>query len=917
MSRPLRIAAVSGVYLAACAFSLAALLVGGYYYVAPGLPDAVQLRDVRMQTPLNVYSRDGRLMAQFGEVMRAPVAYRDIPPRLIDAFLAAEDEHFFEHPGVDYRGVARAVIHVVRTFGDRSIGGSTITQQVARMYFLSRQRLYARKFKEAILALRIDAEFTKEEILELYLNTYHFGHRSNGVVTAARTYFGKELGELTIAEAALLAGMAKGPSIFNPISSPQGAATRRAYVLRRMHELGTITQAEYAQALEEPIESRGYVRQMELDAPYVAEMVRAEMVRRFGANALTAGYKVTTTIDSRLQRAANAAIRQALIAYDERHGYRGPVAHLALAELMGHELSEAGQVGVPEPAGAELPVETDVEPPGGADAERPEQAAVGAAQAGVGPAQAAVGAAQGAAGPAQAAVGAVQAGVEPPGSTAAPATFPPYAGLAEPEKARIREAAQRLLTDYPDRAGMATALVLQVREADATVYVRNRGERTVGFDAVAWAAPYVDDFRVGPRPTTAADVLRPGDVVRLRVMQDGELRLAQLPEAQGALVALDPLDGAVAALAGGFDFYLSNYNRAVQSTRQPGSAFKPFVYSAALEHGYTPASIVNDAPLSLGSAELGTVWKPTNDSGLFYGDTRLREALVRSQNLPSVRIVREIGLDNLIRHLRAFGLNDVALPRDLTVALGSGGVSPLDLARGYAAFANGGFRVEPYFIERIEDARGSVVYAASAPLACASCEEQSASPEAEGVDDAADWPAHAAPRAIAARNAYLMTDMLADAIRRGTGRRALALRRDDLAGKTGTTNDYLDAWFAGYNGDLVATVWVGFDRQPRPLGRARGAQESGSRTALPMWVAFMAEALASQPERPVQRPPGIVELRINPVTGRMTGDRRTETIFEKFYIDRIPEPEIGGLGRAPALPSWPGEEPAGTGGAIF
>jgi penicillin-binding protein 1A len=523
------------------------------------------------------------------------------------------------------------------------------------------------------------------------------------------------------------------------------------------------------------------------------------MVRRYGPEALTAGYKVTTTIDSRLQAAADRAIREALVAYDERHGYRGPLARV---ELPAVELSSSGD-----------------------------------------------------------------------------------------------ERLLPMLADYPDRAGTEIALVLEADDAEAELYLRRRGRRTLGLDAVAWAAPYVDDRRVGPRPRAVTDVLRPGDIVRIRISENGELRLAQLPDVQGALVALDPLDGAVAALTGGFDFYLSNFNRAVQSRRQPGSVFKPFVYSAALEHGFTPASIVNDAPLSLGSAELGSVWKPTNDSGRFYGDTRLREALVRSLNLASVRVVRDTGLDNALTHLRAFGFDELALPRNLTVSLGAGGASPLDLASAYAVFANGGLRVEPYFIERIEDARGNVLYEANATFACPECRR--ACPECEGPG---------AVRAISEQNAYLITDMLRDAIRRGTGRRAAELGRDDLAGKTGTSNDYVDAWFAGYNADLVATAWVGFDSQSRSLGRAAGGQESGSRTALPMWNLFMAEALAGRPERTLERPPGIVELRIDPVSGRVADGRIAETMFEKFFIDRIPQRETRPLHPNRDATPWLGAE---------
>jgi penicillin-binding protein 1A len=816
----LRIPAAILAGLATLVVSTAALFAGGYYYVAPGLPDAEQLRDVRMQVPLSVYSRDGRLIAQFGEVMRTPAAYRDIPQQMIQAVLAAEDERFFEHAGVDYRGITRAALNVLRTLGDRSIGGSTITQQVAREYFLTRERLYIRKFKEAILALRIEQEFSKEEILELYLNTTFFGQRSYGVVTAARTYFGKDLDELTIAETALIAGIAQGPSIQNPVTSPERAGIRRAYVLRRMRELGMISADEHDAALAEPIVSQRFGRRTELDAPYVAEMVRVEMIQRYGSAAETAGYKVTTTLDSRLQRAATNAVRQGLLDYDERHGYRGALANVELPEWV---------------AAAQL--ET-------------------------------------------------------------------LAQLAE-----WRAELDALLTDYPNRVGLETAIVLAVEESGAQAYFPGRGLAEIPFEAVSWAARYIDDSRVSSRPGTVGEVLTAGDIVRFRVADNGSFRLGQIPDVQGALVAIDPQDGGVTALVGGFDFFLSNYNRATQARRQPGSAFKPFVYSAALEHGFTAATIVNDAPLSESNPEMETVWRPVNYSGRFYGPTRFREALVRSLNASSVRIARDAGVNNVVRHLRGFGFDDVALPPNLAISLGAGGVAPLDLAAGYATFANGGYRVEPYFIDRIEDASGQTLYTAGPRFVCPDCgtQEQDADPKLS-EEDFEFYPApRLAQRAISVQNAFLITDILQDVIRRGTGQRALQLGRRDLAGKTGTSNDFTDAWFGGYNGDLVATVWVGFDDFSRSLGVAGGAREEGGRTALPMWNLFMGEALAGAPERPPEVPPGIIERRINPSSGLIASDSATGTMVERFELGRTPDREAEPA-FAPRWSTTPGQD---------
>ena len=806
--------------LAAAGLALTAVVFGGYYYVEPSLPLAAELRDIRLKIPLRVYSRDGRLMQQFGEQKRTPVPYEDIPEILVAAVLAAEDDRFFEHPGLDWVHTAKAAFNFVRAGmgGERVPGGSTITQQVAREYFLTREYQLVRKFKELILALRIEREFAKQEILELFFNTFFFGQGSYGVAAAARTYFDKSLDELTLSDAAILAGIPQGPSIMNPVYSPQNAAGRRAYVLRRLLELGEITRNAYDDALAVPILSRRYGQETQLDAPYLAEMARAEVIRRFGAIAYEAGLKVTTTTDSRLQRAANVAVRDALIAYDERHGYRGSVARIGLsndpADMSGSESRWA-----------------------------------------------------------------------------------------------------ELLADYSDAAGFELGLVLGVDEMEALIYVRGEGYQTIGLDAVEWAAPFITDNAVGARPRSVDEVLASGEIVRFRRVDHGTLRLAQLPDVQGAFVALDQKDGAVVSLVGGFDFFLSNFNRATQSARQPGSAFKPFIYSAALEHEYTTATIVNDAPFVIDDPGLETVWKPENFGSRFHGEIQLREALIRSYNAATVRVMASTGVGNTVRHVRKFGFDDVAVPRNLSLALGTGGVSPLDLTNGYAIFANGGFAVSPYFIERIEDASGTVLYSAEPKVACTdvpaprqsgtpeyhtvieppACDEPKAAAtepvdtESAPIDAANELYAEArrAERAVSAQNAYLVTDMMRDVIRRGTGNRAQReLGRTDLAGKTGTTNDLRDAWFAGFNADIVAAAWVGFD-EDRPLG----GNEQGGFTAIPAWITFMAEALDGQPPHALDRPIGIVDVRINPENGLVASDATRNAVFEKFRIDNIPERE--------------------------
>jgi penicillin-binding protein 1A len=845
----------------AAAVALGALFAGGYYYVLPSLPEAETLRDIQLQVPLSVYSRDGRLIAQFGERQRTPVAYDEIPQRLIQAVLAAEDDRFFEHPGFDYQGLLRAGVNFLLTAGDRSQGGSTITQQVARMYFLTRERTFVRKFKELILATRIEREFTKPEILELYFNTYFFGQRAYGVVAAAQIYFGKELSDLSLSDAAIIAGIPQGPSILNPITSPEAAGRRRSYVLGRMRALGFITDAEYQQAVVEPILGTRFGPELELAAPYVAEMVRAEVLDRFGPAAYEAGLRVTTTVDSRLQRAARTALRRAAEEYDERHGYRGPLAQVALDPM-------------PSPAD------------GMEDAEAAWQAVL--------------------------------------------ADYAEITGFMTGLVVAIDTVAAppRPDADAADPTGQDAEL--PAPEVIARLYLPGSGLVSLGLDAVSWAVPYIDDDHVGKAPTTVADVLAPGDVVRLRYAEDGKLRLAQLPEVQGALVSLDPADGGIVALIGGFDFALSNYNRATQSQRQPGSAFKPFIYSAALENGFTTATIVNDAPIVESSQELEDVWRPENYSGRFSGPTRLREALVRSLNLVSIRVVRETGVGPTVSHIRKFGFDDTALPRNLAIALGAGGVAPIDLARGYAAFANGGFRVEPYLIERVEDADGRVLYEAHPKVACGVCEEAARDDDASSGTAAGPsmlagkahlahhmsdlYPPPARPeRVITAQNAYLIGDMMRDVVRRGTGRRAYnTLGRQDLAGKTGTTNDRRDAWFAGFNGDLVAATWIGFD-QERPLGR----YEEGSRTALPMWIYYMSEALAGLKEHAMERPPGIVDVRINPDTGLVTSDS-SHSVFEKFRIDEVPDREIESREWPPSTsgPVAPGTD-SGTSEPLF
>ena len=825
----------------ACVLGLAAIVFGAYYFVEPGLPGAEQLRDVRLKIPLTIYSRDGRLLAQIGEERRTPAAYDDIPVVLINALLAAEDDRFFDHPGFDYQGLVRAALSNSLS-GSRSQGGSTITQQLARMYFLTRERTFVRKFKELILATRIEREFSKQKILELYLNTYFFGKSAYGVTAAAQVYFGKELKDISLSDAAILAGIPRAPSVLNPVENPDLAGQRRSYVLRRMRELNFITDTEYQIAIEEPISGNRFGLQVELNAPYVSELVRSEMIERLGLAAYTSGLKVTTTIDSRLQNAATNALRKTLIEYDERHGYRGALAHLDISstsvvegELTStgffHENWKALLSDYPNLLGFETGLVVSIDLPD------------------------------------------------------------ELKKHSLPEKI---EAEGVVKLDGAEEIGLDNIGTDQT-ETDqkpllkATVYFQGGDLVEVGLDSVEWAAPYINDNAVGGRPKSVADALEVGHVIRFRRTKNGLLRLSQVPEVQGAIVAMDPTDGGISAMVGGFDFFLSNFNRTTQSKRQPGSSFKPFVYSAALEQGYTAATIVNDAPIVIDDPMLEDTWKPENYSGKFSGETRLREALVRSLNLVSVRVIRQAGVGNTVRHLRKFGFDDTALPANSTLALGAGGVAPVDLAAGYAVFANGGYAVNSHLIERIEDTEGKILYETSHPFVCRTCESATEEQDLELIHDPAElYPKGRIPeRIISAQNAFLIRDMMADVVRRGTGRRAYReLGREDLAGKTGTSNERRDAWFAGFNGDLVAAVWVGFDQE-----RSLGQLEEGGRTALPMWNYFMAEALEGLSDHMLERPPGVVDVRINPETGLVS---RAETaIIEQFRIGHVPQREDG------------------------
>jgi penicillin-binding protein 1A len=771
-----------------------------YWLVEPSLPSVQALRDVRLQVPLSVHAADGKLIAVFGETRRTPVAMADVPARVRQAFIAIEDARFYEHPGVDWRGVTRALWLLATTDDRRVPGGSTITQQVAKMFFLSPEYSYTRKFTEMLLALRMERELTKDEIFELYLNKSFFGNRAYGIVAAAEFYYGKTLDELTLAEAATLASIPKFPSSGNPIINPERALVRRNYVLQRMHEVGFIDAAELASSQAEPARAFPHEPPIELEAPYVAEMVRQSMVERYGADALNGGYRVYTTLHSRAQEAATRAIRDALIAYDRRHGWRGAEASIELA--------------------------------------------------------------------------------------------------SDDSVAQW----QQELRDYRAIAGLQPALVTEVANDAATIFLAEGQSASLSLASLRWAAPYIDENRRGPAPRTPGDVLKRGDIVRVTRNAEGEWELAQIPKAQGALVSLSPEDGALVALAGGFSFGLNKFNRATQALRQPGSSFKPFVYAAAFERGFTPASIVLDAPVVFHDRGSGKTWRPQNDNETFAGPMRLREAMVTSRNLVSVRILDAIGVSYAKRYIQGFGFTPESLPENLSLSLGTSSIPPIALARGYTVFSNGGFLVDPYFIARVED-RDGIVIAMEHPLrACRLCPERLAR-EARGavastggfdlssdggrpiagVDlDAGPSDLFLAPRAVDERTTFLIQSLLRDVVRRGTGRGAMVLERNDLGGKTGSTNDHRDAWFAGFGGNLATTAWIGMDDFS-----SLGAGEFGAKAALPMWIDLMRAALDGVPEAPVDMPNGIATALVDPSSGLLVPPGTPGAMSELFKVEDI------------------------------
>ena len=819
---------------------VAATVTGGYFYLNPKLPSIEGLSNVQLQVPLRIYSSDGALMGEFGEKRRTPKTLEQIPDLMQQAFLSAEDDRFYEHPGVDYQGILRAVVNLVMT-GQRGQGGSTITMQLARNFYLSSEKTYLRKLNEILLALKIENELEKEKILELYLNKIYLGNRSYGVAAAAQIYYGVALEELTLAQIAMIAGLPKAPSTYNPIVNPERALIRRNYVLGRMHKLEYISTELYEEQKQALVTAVRHRSALGVYAPYVNEMARAEIVKQFGDEAYVRGLNVYTTIDRRMQQAANDSIWDGLVAYDKRHGYRGVIRHVELD------------------AGAE---ETELE---GTDIEQGELAAKQPTIAGTDGAELSVEAA---------------ADVEEEAGLISVLKDDENYGKFMP--ALILSVNDDISVDANIAKGKDEVATIEKRSAIALL--KDGNEVRIPWSGIEWAREYISVNRIGGELQTVSEVIVAGDVVWLAKDPVSGWSLAQIPEVQGALVSVDPNTGAIQALNGGFDFEHSKFNRVTQAKRQAGSGFKPIVYAAALAKEYTPATLINDAPVVVEDKALEGSWKPENYSGQTYGPTRLRMALYKSRNLVSIRILRAIGLKHATQFAKNFGLNSKALPYDLSLALGSAELSPLQMSRIFSVFANGGYLTKPYLIQRIEDADGSTLYEADPAVACTSCviAEQRWSADIVEEESLAKLPKQA-DRTLEPRLAYQMNSILQDVVLRGTGRRAMELGRNDLAGKTGTTNDQRDAWFNGYNPDLVTSTWVGFD-QHKPLG----SKEYASRAALPIWVDFMKTALAGKPQRQLARPDGLVTMKINAETGQAATDADTNTVFEIFRKERAP-----------------------------
>lgn len=773
-------------------WSLLTIVSGGlvitgsaYLYLAPSLPSVETLRDVKLQIPLRVFSRDNKLMAEFSEQRRSPVDFENLPKTMVQAFMAAEDDRFYEHSGVDLIGLSRAFVQLVST-GSIQSGGSTITMQVAKNFFLSNEQKFSRKFNEILLALQIEQQLEKNDIFELYLNKIYLGNRAYGVEAAAQVYYGKTVDELTLAETAMVAGLPKAPSAYNPLANPQRAKVRRNWILGRMASLGYITAEQEKEARAQPITASYHGPQIEVEAPYIAEMVRQQLFDVYGEAAYTDGFVVHTTIDSVMQEAANRSITQGLMEYNERHGYQGPERNLL--------------------------------------------------------------------------------------------------------KKKPNTAWQEIIDSTPTAGVLMPAMVTEVMTDRVHIGLKKEETGVVTFDNMKWAREHIDVNNIGPEVKSAAHILKAGDQIWVRKLSSGEWRLAQQPQAQSALISINPETGGLLALVGGYNFYESMYNRATQSVRQAGSSFKPFIYAAALANGMTAATMINDAPIVTADNQLEDSWRPNNDNMRFNGPTRLREGLYRSRNLVSIRVLREVGVRNTIEFLKRLGFRENTLARDLSLSLGNVSMTPLELVAGYSIIANGGYEVEPFFIEKI--ATEDKVYFDITPkpetetkMAEELAGQNAIIQAAQAVEAEPKKVIGTGRQLMSSEVNYIINSIMNDVVAKGTGRRALVLKRNDLGGKTGTTNDNKDVWFVGFNPNVLTAVWMGKDDYT-----SLGKWEYGANSALPIWINFMRTALKGKPDVPRTIPEGMVTLRINTQTGQLATENDDETDFEVFRQEYAPQP---------------------------
>ena len=780
--------------------------VSGYLVVQnikANLPTVSVLKDLEFQTPLRVFSADGKLMAEFGEKRRIPIELADVPKNLINAVIAIEDNRFFEHSGVDVIGLGRAVVKLIAKH-EKSQGGSTITMQVARNFFLTREKTYLRKLNEILLAVKIENHLSKEEILSLYLNKIFFGYRSYGVAAAAKTYYGKELHQLTLAESAMIAGIPKAPSAVNPLSNVRAAIARRDHVLARMLHYGYITPREYQTAVNSRDTATRHEINVELNAPYVTEMVRQALVARWGEDVYTAGLQIHTTIDSRLQNYANQATKNAILQYEQRHGYNGPIDNWGQPtnDTLSYWLKKL----------REVPHVNDLE------------------------------------------AGAV---IEVTDNYSA-ATESPLDSVPNSDDPELNT------NNNPNNLSKIKVLT------------SNNQIITIDWDGLSWARRKNKNLfssGLSKRPSKASDVAKIGDIIKVwHNPNTNKWMLSQVPEIEAALVSIDPKSGKLLAISGGYDFSKSKFNRVTQAYRQAGSSLKPFVYSAALEKGFTPTSIFNDAPIVINDPEQEALWRPQNSTQEFYGPTRLRTALVKSRNLVSIRLLQEVGIEYTHDFLQLFGFNSNQIPSSLSLALGTASVTPLQLAQGFSTFANGGYAVSPTLIDKITNGSDQLLYQFK-ESASQTDEANKTTPNLEFYETANTT--HKFKQIIPPQNAYLITNILQDAIKNGTGKKALELHRSDIAGKTGTSSDNNDAWYCGYNPSLVTVVWMGYD-QPKNIS------EYAASTALPMWMDFMGKALQNKPEETPPMPNGLVSVRIDPRNGLLADSTVKDSIFEIF-----------------------------------